>query len=162
MVLQVMYPVAERLGALADTVQAAYQQFGEKDYLRKPLKASFILTLTVVLLLSLLAAWYGAIFTAQRLVQPIQDLVQGTRAVAQGDLDTKVAAHVARRNGFPGPLVQRHDATPAARARRPAPRAAGGRNRARQPCRNPGAPVDGRDLAASRTGACALPIAPRA
>ena len=90
MVVQATYPVAERLGALADTVQAAYQQFGEKDYLRKPLKASFILTLTVVLLLSLLAAWYGAIFTAQRLVQPIQDLVQGTRAVAQGDLDTRL------------------------------------------------------------------------
>jgi nitrogen fixation/metabolism regulation signal transduction histidine kinase len=90
LVLQSMYPVAERLGALADTVQAAYQQFGEKDYLRRPLKASFILTLTVVLLLSLLAAWYGAIFTAQRLVQPIQDLVQGTRAVAQGDLDTRL------------------------------------------------------------------------
>ncbi len=90
LVLQGLYPVAERLGALADTVQAAYQQFGEKDYLRQPLKASFILTLTVVLLLSLLAAWYGAIFTAQRLVQPIQDLVQGTRAVAQGDLDTKL------------------------------------------------------------------------
>ena len=90
LVLQGLYPVAERLGALADTVQSAYQQFGEKDYLRKPLKASFILTLTVVLLLSLLGAWYGAIFTAQRLVQPIQDLVQGTRAVAQGDLDTKL------------------------------------------------------------------------
>jgi nitrogen fixation/metabolism regulation signal transduction histidine kinase len=85
-----VYPVAERLGDLADAVQAAYQQYGEKDYLRRPLKASFILTLTVVLLLSLLAAWYGAIFTAQRLVQPIQDLVQGTRAVAQGDLDTRL------------------------------------------------------------------------
>jgi nitrogen fixation/metabolism regulation signal transduction histidine kinase len=90
LVLQGLYPVAERLGALADTVQSAYKQFGEKDYLRRPLKASFILTLTVVLLLSLLAAWYGAIFTAQRLVQPIQDLVQGTRAVAQGDLDTRL------------------------------------------------------------------------
>jgi nitrogen fixation/metabolism regulation signal transduction histidine kinase len=90
LIVQAIYPVAERLGALADTVQAAYQQFGEKDYLRKPLKASFILTLTVVLLLSLLAAWYGAIFTAQRLVQPIQDLVKGTRAVAQGDLDTRL------------------------------------------------------------------------
>ena len=88
--VQATYPVAQRLGALADTVQAAYQQFGEKDYLRKPLKASFILTLTVVLLLSLLAAWYGAIFTAQRLVQPIQDLVKGTRAVAEGDLDTRL------------------------------------------------------------------------
>jgi nitrogen fixation/metabolism regulation signal transduction histidine kinase len=90
LVLQAVYPVAERLAELADTVQAAYQQFGEKDYLRKPLKASFILTLTVVLLLSLLAAWYGAIFTAQRLVQPIQDLVKGTRAVAQGDFDTRL------------------------------------------------------------------------
>ncbi|MGI9247245.1 MAG: ATP-binding protein [Steroidobacteraceae bacterium] len=90
LVLQGLYPVAERLGALADTVQSAYQQFGEKDYLRQPLKASFILTLTVVLLLSLLAAWYGAIFTAQRLVQPFQDLVKGTRAVAKGDLDTKL------------------------------------------------------------------------
>ncbi len=88
--VQAVYPVAERLGALADTVQAAYQQYGEKDYLRRPLKASFILTLTVVLLLSLLAAWYGAIFTAQRLVQPIQDLVKGTRAVAHGDLDTRL------------------------------------------------------------------------
>jgi nitrogen fixation/metabolism regulation signal transduction histidine kinase len=90
LVVQAVYPVAERLGALADTVQAAYKQFGEKDYLRKPLKASFILTLTVVLLLSLLAAWYGAIFTAQKLVQPIQDLVKGTRAVAEGDLDTRL------------------------------------------------------------------------
>jgi nitrogen fixation/metabolism regulation signal transduction histidine kinase len=43
-----------------------------------------------VLLLSLLAAWYGAIFTAQKLVQPIQDLVKGTRAVAEGDLDTRL------------------------------------------------------------------------
>ena len=90
LVVQALYPVAERIAALADTLQQTYQQFGEKDYLRRPLKASFILTLTVVLLLSLLAAWYGAIFTAQRLVQPIQDLVKGTRAVAQGDLDTRL------------------------------------------------------------------------
>jgi len=90
LVVQALYPVAERIAALADTLQATYQQFGEKDYLRRPLKASFILTLTVVLLLSLLAAWYGAIFTAQRLVQPIQDLVKGTRAVAKGDLDTRL------------------------------------------------------------------------
>jgi nitrogen fixation/metabolism regulation signal transduction histidine kinase len=32
MVLQAVYPVADRLSALADTVQAAYKQFGEKDY----------------------------------------------------------------------------------------------------------------------------------
>ena len=120
-------PVAERLGALADTVQAAYQQFGEKDYLRKPLKASFILTLTVVLLLSLLAAWYGAIFTAQRLVQPIQDLVQGTRAVAQGDLDTKLPLTSHDEMGFLVHSFNDMTQAPAPRARRPASRAAGRR-----------------------------------
>ena len=145
-----MYPVAERLGALADTVQAAYQQFGEKDYLREPLKASFILTLTVVLLLSLLAAWYGAIFTAQRLVQPIQDLVQGTRAVAQGDLDTRLPLTSHDEMGF---LVHSfNDMTKRLRARPrgPAPRAAGGGDRARQPRGHPRAPVDRRDLARAR------------
>ena len=96
LVLQAVYPVAERLGALADTVQSAYKQFGEKDYLRAPLKASFILTLTVVLLLSLLAAWYGAVFTAQKLVQPIQDLVKGTQGGGRGRPRYATAAHVAR------------------------------------------------------------------
>ncbi len=147
LVVQALYPVAERIAALADTLQATYQQFGEKDYLRRPLKASFILTLTVVLLLSLLAAWYGAIFTAQRLVQPIQDLVKGTRAVAQGDLDTRLPLHVARRDGLPRALVQRHDQAAAGGARGPAARAAGGGDGAREPRDHPRPPVHGRDLA---------------
>ena len=150
LVLQAVYPVAERLGALADTVQAAYKQFGEKDYLRKPLKASFILTLTVVLLLSLLAAWYGAIFTAQKLVQPIQDLVKGTRAVARGRPRHAPAAHVARRDGLPRAFVQRHDQAAAPGPRGPAPRAAGGGDRARQPRRDPRAPLHRRGVARAR------------
>ena len=147
LLVQAVYPVAERLGALADTVQAAYQQYGEKDYLRKPLKASFILTLTVVLLLSLLAAWYGAIFTAQRLVQPIQDLVKGTRAVAQGDLDTRLPLTSHDEMGF---LVHSfNDMTKrlASRARGPAARAAGGRDRACEPGGHPRAALDRRHVA---------------
>ena len=48
----------ERLArALRTTVQAAYQQYGEKRiFSATSLKASFNLTLTLVLLLSLLAA----------------------------------------------------------------------------------------------------------
>jgi nitrogen fixation/metabolism regulation signal transduction histidine kinase len=48
------------------------------------------LTLTVVLMLSLLAAVYGAFVLSRRLVKPIQDLVAGTRAVAEGDFDTRL------------------------------------------------------------------------
>ncbi len=84
------YAIERRLGELADTVESAYQRYGEKARLREPLKDSFTLTLTLVLLLSLFAALYGALWSARRLVRPIQDLVAGTRAVAKGDLDMRL------------------------------------------------------------------------
>ncbi|MET0497311.1 MAG: ATP-binding protein [Steroidobacteraceae bacterium] len=85
-----VYPVERRLGELADTVESSYQRYNEKARLREPLKDSFTLTLTLVLLLSLFAALYGAFWSARRLVQPIQDLVAGTRAVAKGDFDMRL------------------------------------------------------------------------
>ena len=88
--LEAVYPVERRLGELADTVESAYQRYGEKARLREPLKTSFTLTLTLVLLLSLFAALYGAFWAARRLVRPIQDLVAGTRAVAKGDFDMRL------------------------------------------------------------------------
>ncbi len=90
LVLRAVFPVEQRLGELADTVESAYQRYGEKARLREPLKMSFTLTLTLVLLLSLFAALYGAFWAARRLVRPIQDLVAGTRAVAQGDFDLRL------------------------------------------------------------------------
>ncbi len=89
-ILRAVYPIERRLGELADTVQSAYQSYGEKARLREPLKTSFTLTLTLVLLLSLFAALYGAFWSARRLVRPIQDLVAGTRAVAKGDFDMRL------------------------------------------------------------------------
>ncbi|MGH8210779.1 MAG: sensor histidine kinase, partial [Steroidobacteraceae bacterium] len=41
-------------------------------------------------LLAMLAAIYGAIFSAQRLVRPVQDLIAGTRAVGKGDFGTRL------------------------------------------------------------------------
>jgi nitrogen fixation/metabolism regulation signal transduction histidine kinase len=49
-----------------------------------------VLILSFVVLMSLIAAVYGAFFAAQRLVQPVQDLIAGTRAVAKGNYDTKL------------------------------------------------------------------------
>ena len=64
--LEAVYPIERRLGELADTVESAYQRYGEKARLREPLKASFTLTLTLVLLLSLFGALYGAFWAARR------------------------------------------------------------------------------------------------
>ncbi len=89
-VLIALYPVPKQLSELADTVQRSYTQYANLVQLRRPLKSTFILILTFVVLLSLIAAVYGAFFAAQRLVQPVQDLIAGTRAVARGNFDTQL------------------------------------------------------------------------
>ena len=89
-VLIALYPVPQQLGQLADTVQRSYTQYASLVQLRGPLKSTFVLILTFVVLMSLIAAVYGAFFAAQRLVQPVQDLIAGTRAVAKGNYDTKL------------------------------------------------------------------------
>ncbi len=89
-ILLAIFPVSERLSSLADAVQSAYADYGELAYLRRLLKYSLTLTLTLVLLLSLLTAVWGAFFFSRRLVAPIQNLIAGTRAVAQGDYDTQL------------------------------------------------------------------------
>ncbi len=92
LVLQAIYPVGERIGALVDSVENTYSRYNELVFLREPLKQSFALTLTLVVLLSMLAAVYGAFFFARRLVAPILSVVAGTRAVAAGDFDTRLSA----------------------------------------------------------------------
>jgi nitrogen fixation/metabolism regulation signal transduction histidine kinase len=89
-VIQALYPVPDRIGAMADSVDSSYNDYKRAMFIREPLKQNFSLTLTVVLMLSLLASIYGAFVLSRRLVAPIQDLVAGTRAVAAGDYDTQL------------------------------------------------------------------------
>lgn len=89
-VLQALYPITEHMSQLADKVQRAYAQYRELAYLRRPLKISFTLTLSLVLLLSLLTAVWAAFFSARRIVAPLKDLAEGTRAVASGDFETQL------------------------------------------------------------------------
>jgi len=89
-VLQAVYPVTARMNTLANTVQNAFSEYNELSYLRKPLKYSFILTLSLVLMLSILSAIWAAFFYARHLVAPVTNLVQGTLAVAKGDYNTRI------------------------------------------------------------------------
>jgi len=98
--LQARYPVSERLSRMADSVDSSYSDYKRAEYLREPLKRTFTMTLTVVLMLSLLASIYGAFILSRRLVAPIQDLVAGTRAVAKGDFDTRLPAPSRDEIGF--------------------------------------------------------------
>ena len=84
------YAVPAELSRLADAVQSAYSNYGDMSAARRPLKINFMLTLTLVLLITMLAAVYGAVWSAQRLTRPVKDLIAGTRAVGKGDFGTRL------------------------------------------------------------------------
>src|ERR1700693_5797392 len=88
--LLIDYEVPQELSALAEAGQHTSSQYGDLSAVREPLKISFRLTLTLVVLLTLLAAIYGAIHSATRLARPVQDLIAGTRAVGKGDFGTRL------------------------------------------------------------------------
>ena len=85
-----VYAVPAQLAALSEAVQDTYSRYGNLAAEREPLKGMFRLTLTLVVLLAMLAAIYLAIYSAQRLVRPVQDLIAGTRAVGKGDFGTRL------------------------------------------------------------------------
>lgn len=89
-ILQALFPVSPRLNELAEGVEQAFGEYQELTYLRGPLKDSFSLALSLVLLLSVMFAVWSAFFLARRLVAPISGLVEGTRAVAEGDYGTQL------------------------------------------------------------------------
>jgi len=102
-VLQVIEPMPERYARLGQNVQAAFAEYEKIFYLRGPLKFGFTLTLSLVALSTLLLSIWAAIYAARRLVTPIRDLAEGTRAVARGDYSQQLPVPVGDELGI---LVQ--------------------------------------------------------
>ncbi len=88
--LQALYPVPVRMADLADSVEFAFLRYREMNFLRNSLKRSFSLTLSLVLLMSLLAAIWVAFISIRNIVAPVKNLVKGTQAVASGLYDQQL------------------------------------------------------------------------
>ncbi len=88
--LQALYPFTDRLNELTIGVQEAFDRYKELAVLRDPLKTSFTLALSIIWLLSVLSAIWLAFVAARKLVAPINDLVEGTKAVAAGDYEKQL------------------------------------------------------------------------
>jgi nitrogen fixation/metabolism regulation signal transduction histidine kinase len=98
--LQAIYPVPLRLASLSGTVEAAYVHYKELTFLRGSLKTTFALTLSLVLLLSLLAAMWAAFLSIRRIVAPVRYLAHGTRAVAEGNYEKRLPVRRRDELGF--------------------------------------------------------------
>jgi len=88
-VLQLLKRVPEQLALDAETVQTGQREYQELLLARTGLKRLYGLTLTLTLLLALLTALSLAFVLSERLSAPLSFLVEGTRAVAQGDFSQR-------------------------------------------------------------------------
>lgn len=84
-ILQVLQPLPTRYANLGESVQSAFAEYEKLVYLRGPLKFGFTLTLSLVALVTILVSLWASIFSARRLVAPIRDLAEGTKAVSEGN-----------------------------------------------------------------------------
>ena len=98
--VQALFPVAKRMNELESGVRTAFERYRDLIYLREPLKTSFMLTLSLVLLVSLLSAVWAAVFAARRLTAPLRRMAELTRSVAAGDYGTRLPAEGAHEIGF--------------------------------------------------------------
>ena len=92
-VLQVLYPLPLRYSRLGKSVEAASREYEKLKYLRGPLTLSFVLSLTLVTAMTLLISLWASIYLAQRLLAPLRDLAEGTRAISKGDYGKILPVH---------------------------------------------------------------------
>jgi len=90
-VLQLLQPVPTQLARDAEIVQSGYREYQELQLSRRGLKRLYGITLTLTLLLALLSSLGLAFVLSSRLSAPLSALVEGTRAVAQGDFSRRAA-----------------------------------------------------------------------
>jgi nitrogen fixation/metabolism regulation signal transduction histidine kinase len=84
-ILQLMQPVPQALSNTAESVQDVYREYQTLSYSRQSIKDIFMLTLTMILLLSMLGALIIAFALSRRMAQPLTVLAEGTRLIASGD-----------------------------------------------------------------------------
>jgi PAS domain S-box-containing protein len=101
--LQAIYPLPESITMLASQIEKEYHRYQNLSFMREPLKQSFILILSLVLLLTVLLAIFTALNVARKMVTPISKLAQATREIAAGDLTYEIQEETRDELGF---LVQ--------------------------------------------------------
>ena len=89
-ILTARFPVAESQRLLADSVLKARDEYKSLLFQRDVLKSAFSLMILVIMVLTTLFSLWAAFVFSRRLTRPVRDLVEGTLAVAAGDLDKKI------------------------------------------------------------------------
>ena len=86
------YYVPKSIAKRASQISRSYEQYKHSMFLKTPIKNSYILTLLLITLVIIFAATWFGLYLAKGITVPIQQLAEGTHAVAQGNWDYQIEA----------------------------------------------------------------------
>ncbi|PID99861.1 MAG: PAS domain-containing sensor histidine kinase [Thiothrix nivea] len=89
-VLTALFPFSENQAALSQNVASVWEDYQQISRGRGLLKQAFRVALAATIILSVLFSLWAAFIFSRRLTQPVRDLMEGTLAVASGDLQKKL------------------------------------------------------------------------
>lgn len=84
-ILQGLFSIPEEYRNLAINIETQFHEYDKQNFQRQQLKNTFMIILTIVLLISVLLAMLRAFSSARRLVEPIKMLSEATDAITQGN-----------------------------------------------------------------------------
>lgn len=84
-ILQGLFPIPLEYESLANNIETQYHEYNKQNFQRQQLKSTFIIILSIVLLISVLLAMLRAFSSARRLVEPIKMLSEATAAITKGN-----------------------------------------------------------------------------
>ena len=89
-ILQGLFSITEEYKKLAINIETQSHEYDKQNYQRQQLKNTFVIILSIVLLISVLLAMLRAFSSARRLVEPIKMLSEATDAITKGNFSKKI------------------------------------------------------------------------
>lgn len=92
-VVVVNYYVPYSLVNKMKEITESYHEFRQLKILKNPIRAGYIITLFLITVVIIFFAYWMGVYLANSMTKPVQELVDATRAVADGNLDIQIEVY---------------------------------------------------------------------
>jgi two-component system nitrogen regulation sensor histidine kinase NtrY len=92
-VVVVNYYVPYSLVNKMKEITASYHEFRQLKILKNPIRTGYILTLFLIAMVIVFFAYWMGVYLANSMTRPLQELVDATHAVADGNLDVRIESY---------------------------------------------------------------------
>jgi two-component system nitrogen regulation sensor histidine kinase NtrY len=92
-VVVVNYYVPYSLVNKMKEITASYHEFRQLKIMKNPIRTGYIITLFLITMVIVFLAYWMGVYLANSMTKPLQELVDATNAVAEGNLDVRIESY---------------------------------------------------------------------